>query len=87
MVKQFRFSIIGEEKALSIKVGAQAGDPSTEDIIVVRGSSADVDRAIAEILKIVEDAKNDEIVNSYVSVSVSAPNMSHLFMSRVVNGV
>ncbi|KIK92825.1 hypothetical protein PAXRUDRAFT_829588 [Paxillus rubicundulus Ve08.2h10] len=58
-------AIIGEEKALSIKVGAEAGDPSNEDIILVRGASADVDRAAKEILQVVEDAKNDAIVSSY----------------------
>ncbi|KAJ7497521.1 hypothetical protein FB451DRAFT_1211765 [Mycena latifolia] len=58
-------AIIGEDKTLSIKVGAEASDPSGEDVIVLRGASGDVDRAVKEILKIVEDAKNDEIVNSY----------------------
>jgi predicted PilT family ATPase len=58
-------AIIGEEKALSIKVGAEAADQSTEDIIVVRGASAEVDRAVKEILKIVEDAKDDLILSSY----------------------
>ncbi|GBE81126.1 hypothetical protein SCP_0308520 [Sparassis crispa] len=60
-------AIIGEDKTLSIKLGAEAGDPSNEDIIVVRGVSADVDRAVKEILKIVDDAKNDEIVSSYLA--------------------
>lgn len=59
-------AIIGEEKALSIKVGADAQDPAGEDAVVVRGASADVDRAVKEILKIVENAKNDVIVNSHV---------------------
>ena len=58
--------IIGEEKTLSIKFGKDAGDASSEDIVVVRGGRADVDRAIKEIKQIVEDAKNDEIVSSYV---------------------
>ncbi|KAL1695551.1 hypothetical protein GGG16DRAFT_86381 [Schizophyllum commune] len=57
-------AIIGEDKALSIKVGAEA-NADTEDVIVVRGVRADVDRAVQEIRKIVEDAKNDEIDNSY----------------------
>ncbi|KAH9485184.1 Vigilin 1 [Psilocybe cubensis] len=57
-------AIIGEDTTLSIKVGAEAG-ASTEDIIIVRGVSSDVDRAVKEIQKIVENAKNDEIVNSY----------------------
>ncbi|CAL1707288.1 unnamed protein product [Somion occarium] len=60
-------AIIGEDKTLSVKVGAEAGDASTEDIILVRGISQDVDRAVKEIQKIVEDAKNDEIVSSYVT--------------------
>lgn len=58
-------AIVGEDKTLSIKVGIEAGDPSTEDVILVRGVSSEVDRAVKEILKIVENAKNDEIVNSY----------------------
>ena len=53
---------------MSIKVGANAGNPSTEDVILVRGPSNDVDRAVKEILQIIENAKNDEIVNSYVSL-------------------
>ena len=71
--------IIGEEKALSIKVGAEAGDQSTEDIIVVRGASAEVDRAVKEILKIVEDAKDDLILSSYVCsfLSFTASRNSH----------
>ncbi|KAI0093251.1 hypothetical protein BDY19DRAFT_417317 [Irpex rosettiformis] len=58
-------AIIGEDKTLSVKLGADVGDSTTEDIIQVRGISADVDRAVKEIEKIVEDAKNDEIVGSY----------------------
>lgn len=57
-------AIIGEDKTLSIKLGADAGQDS-EDYILVRGISADVDRAVAEIRKIVEDAKNEAIVSSY----------------------
>ncbi|KAF9482121.1 hypothetical protein BDN70DRAFT_802105 [Pholiota conissans] len=58
-------AIIGEDTTLSIKVGVEAGDANTIDIILVRGVSTDVDRAVKHILKIVEDAKNDEIVNSH----------------------
>lgn len=58
-------AIIGEDKTLSVKVGADVGDASTEDVILVRGASADVDRAVKEILKIAEDAKNDAVVSSY----------------------
>ncbi|CAK5265692.1 unnamed protein product [Mycena citricolor] len=58
-------AIIGEDKALSIKVGADAQDPSGEDVIVLRGAAGDVERAIKEITAIVESAKNDEIVSSF----------------------
>ena len=38
-----------------------------EDFILVRGIRTDVDRAVKEILRIVEDAKTEQINNSYVS--------------------
>ncbi|KAG6866723.1 hypothetical protein C0991_011382 [Blastosporella zonata] len=59
--------IIGEDKTLSIKVGADAGDSTTVDVILVRGVSTDVDKAVAEILKIVEHAKNDEIDSGHTT--------------------
>ncbi|KIK67202.1 hypothetical protein GYMLUDRAFT_37269 [Collybiopsis luxurians FD-317 M1] len=58
-------AIIGEDKTLSIKFGVEAGESASEDTILIRGTSADVSRASKEILKIVENAKNDEIVNSH----------------------
>jgi len=63
--------IIGEEKLLSIKVGAQAklgpgAQPLGVDEILIRGPSSEVDRAVTEIIRIVEDAKNDEIDNGFV---------------------
>lgn len=65
---QMCFSIICEDTTLSIKVGAEVGDASDEDVILVRGASVDVDRAVKEISKVVEDAKNDAIVSSYVGI-------------------
>ena len=61
-------SIIGEDKTLSIKVGADVGDSNTEDVILVRGISSEVSRAVKDILKIIDDARNDEIVNSHVRI-------------------
>jgi hypothetical protein len=58
--------ILGEDKALSIKVGASAGKPLSEDVILVRGASTQVDRAVKVILQIVEDAKNGVIDENYV---------------------
>lgn len=60
-------SIIGEDKALSIKIGKDAKAESV-DVILVRGMSADVDRAVKEILRIVENAENELIDNSHVSI-------------------
>ena len=41
----------------------------------MRGIRADVDRAVKEIKKIVEDAQNDEIVSSYVRSAVNVLNV------------
>ena len=73
--------IIGEDKTLSIKVGAEVGDSSTEDVIFVRGVSSDVDRAIKEIYKILQDAKNDEIINSYVRSCCDTLQCSYLTLT------
>jgi hypothetical protein len=68
------YSIIGEDKALSIKIGSQAkmdGDTTLrEDAILVRGPSSDVTRAIEAIKQLAEKAKNDEIESSYVCAYV-----------------
>jgi len=63
---------------LLIKFGVKSSESATEDTILVRGASADVDWAISEILQIVENAKNDEIMNSYVSTS---PLMIYVYLS------
>ncbi|KAG0709100.1 hypothetical protein DFH29DRAFT_993934 [Suillus ampliporus] len=51
---------------LSIKVGTEVGDASSEDVILVRGASAEVDRVVKEILQVVKDAKIDAIASSYL---------------------
>ncbi|KIK33815.1 hypothetical protein CY34DRAFT_18140 [Suillus luteus UH-Slu-Lm8-n1] len=58
-------AIIGEDTTLSIKFGGEVGNGSDEDVILVRDASLDVDRAVRDISKVVEDAKNDAIVSSY----------------------
>ncbi|CAE6518050.1 unnamed protein product [Rhizoctonia solani] len=64
-------AIIGEDKVLSIKLGSQArlnGDNSlSEDIILIRGPSSDVTRAVEAIKQLTEKAKSDEIESSYVT--------------------
>ncbi|KAG9027265.1 hypothetical protein FRB95_007948 [Tulasnella sp. JGI-2019a] len=62
--------VIGEGGSLSIKVGSQANlgvgkEPPADDDILIRGPVSEVDRAVKEIAKIVEDAKIDEIETSY----------------------
>ncbi|KAG8835486.1 hypothetical protein FRC18_000438 [Serendipita sp. 400] len=56
-------AIIGEGRALAIDVGGNG----LEDIVVIRGSPTDVDRATKEVLRIVEEAMNDAIDSSYVT--------------------
>jgi hypothetical protein len=70
--------IIGEEDALIIKVGADVKDPSAEDTILVRGLSAEVERAVKDILKVAEDAKNDSILSSYVCPYIIRPKSFEL---------
>ncbi|GJJ06343.1 hypothetical protein Clacol_000534 [Clathrus columnatus] len=69
--------IIGEDHGLVVRFGAEARkllklvDSQDDDIVAIRGVSADVDRASNEILRIVQEAKNEEIDNSYVGVHVA----------------
>jgi hypothetical protein len=62
-------ALIGEEKTISIKLGKDAGQEDRVDVVLVRGQSSEVDRAVKDIAKMVEDAKNDQIASSYVSYS------------------
>jgi uncharacterized protein YqgV (UPF0045/DUF77 family) len=54
--------IIGEGKALAIQIGP-------DDTVIVRGSLADVARAVKEINEVVQEAKTDEIESGYVRAS------------------
>ena len=68
---------IGDERIVNVKFGssaaaskgiAQNGDTAkNEDEIIIRGPGDEVNRISKEIERIAEEAKNDEIVNSYVS--------------------
>lgn len=63
---------------MSIKVGAQAklgpgAQPLGADEILIRGPSSEVDRAVMEINRIVENAKNDEIDNGFVRLHHPSP--------------
>ena len=73
-------ALIGEDGFVSVKVGSKPGSKtSDEDIVVVRGPSTEVDRMVVQINRIVEDAKNDVIVNGHtVEFAVDQKHMPHL---------
>lgn len=62
----------GDERIVNVKFGSSAApgaktaDSKNEDEVVVRGPSDEVKKVVKEIERIAEEAKNDEIVNSYV---------------------
>jgi hypothetical protein len=66
-------AIIGEEKAVAVRCGVTKAEgessPGAEDKISIRGPTEEVSRVEKEILRIAEDAKENEIVNSYVRVA------------------
>ncbi len=70
-----------------IKFGVDADEGATEETVLIRGISADVDRAVKEILQIVESAKNDEIVNSYVSRSNILSDESNSVDDSLLNSI
>lgn len=71
-------ALIGEDQLVNVRVGAKAkGD--AEDVVVVRGPSSEVDRVVEQIKQIVEDAKNDDIINGYtVEFDVDKKYVPHL---------
>ncbi|CAG8647317.1 4256_t:CDS:10, partial [Acaulospora colombiana] len=69
-------ALIGEGRALSIEVGGNG----QEDIVVIRGTPAEVDRATKDILMIVEEAKNDATASAY-STEFHIPQQ---FVARIV---
>ncbi|TXT10874.1 hypothetical protein VHUM_02379 [Vanrija humicola] len=74
-------ALIGEDGLVNIRVGAgkDAKSGANEDVVVVRGPSEDVDRVVASIKQIVEDAKNDDIINGYTAeFDVDKKYVAHL---------
>ncbi len=59
--------LIGEDQLVNVKVGSKAGTSGAtdEDTVVVRGPKGEVERVVSQIKQIVEDAKNDDLVNGY----------------------
>jgi predicted PilT family ATPase len=82
-------ALIGEDGLVNVKVGSQSNknnnnntksaSTTEEDIVVVRGPSSEVDRVVAQIKQIVEDAKNDDIVNGHtIEFTVDKKHVPHL---------
>lgn len=74
-------ALIGEDQLVNVKVGSKDKAKSGEDdnSVVVRGPSTEVDRVVAQIKSIVEDAKNDDIVNGHtIEFSVDRKHVPHL---------
>lgn len=59
-------AVLGEDSSVNVSLGKP-----DEDVIVIRGPSTEVDRVVPQILQIVEDAKNDDIVNGHVSIVIA----------------
>lgn len=76
-------ALIGEDQLVNVKVGSgnkgKSSGGDDENIVVIRGPSGDVDRVIAQINQIVEDAKNDDIINGFtVEFDVDKKHVPHL---------
>ncbi|WVW86191.1 hypothetical protein I302_108232 [Kwoniella bestiolae CBS 10118] len=79
-------ALIGEDNFVNVKVGSSAtangksqNKGVDEDSVVVRGPSTEVDRVVGQIKQIVEDAKNDDIVNGFtVEFNVLKTYVPHL---------
>ncbi|RXK40531.1 hypothetical protein M231_02183 [Tremella mesenterica] len=72
-------AIIGEDQIVSVRVGSKAGSKEGSDDVIVRGPSTEVERVVEQILKIVEDAKNDDIINGHtVEFNVDKKHVPHL---------
>lgn len=55
-----------DERIVNVRFGKIA-EGGNDDSVVIRGPSDEVKRVAADIQRVAEEAKNDEIVNSYVS--------------------
>ncbi|WWC91688.1 uncharacterized protein L201_006634 [Kwoniella dendrophila CBS 6074] len=79
-------ALIGEDQLVNVKVGSQSTNNNSksnktedEDVVTVRGPSTEVDRVVTQIKQIVEDAKNDDIVNGFtIEFNVLKQYVPHL---------
>jgi hypothetical protein len=74
-------ALIGEDQLVNVKVGSKDKKSNGEDdnSVVIRGQPSEVDRVVSQINSIVEDAKNDDIVNGYtLEFTVDRKHVPHL---------
>ncbi|WRT70206.1 uncharacterized protein IL334_007201 [Kwoniella shivajii] len=75
-------ALIGEDQLVNVKVGSSStakGAKTDEDVVTIRGPSGEVDRVVEQIKQIVEDAKNDDIVNGHtIEFTVLKQYVPHL---------
>ncbi|PWN46954.1 hypothetical protein IE53DRAFT_382491 [Violaceomyces palustris] len=82
-------AVIGEDRAVAVKFGpGKGGDkaaqqkgspPVSDDSIVVRGPSAEVERVVKELKRIAEEVEQDSIVNGHVAeLTIDSSHVPHL---------
>ena len=73
-------ALIGEDGMVNVKVGSKSGAKADEeDTVTIRGPAGEVDRVVTQIRQIVEDAKNDDIINGHtIEFSVDKKHVPHL---------
>lgn len=79
-------AVIGEDKLVAVKLGSskaasadKSGNSLSEDSILVRGPSSEVERVVKELKRIAAEAEQDNIINGYVAeFSVDANHVPHL---------
>lgn len=78
--KKFHRAIIGPQgTVLNALIGDNLVKVQIDEDVVIRGPSGEVDRVKQQIEQIVEDAKNDDIINGHVSeFTVDKKHVPHL---------
>ena len=79
-------AVIGEDRAVAVKLGPgqsagadKSSTPLTEDQIMIRGPSAEVERVVKELKRIAEDAEQDSIINGHVAeLTIDSAHVPHL---------
>lgn len=79
-------AVIGEDRLVAVKLGSskaasadKAGSSLSEDSILVRGPSSEVERVVKELKRIAVEAEQDSIINGHVAeFSVDANHVPHL---------